>query len=208
MWQAMDALRRGDPSAGSLIEAFRVEGERWHYRDVRLVHAVQFLHHAVDTGEAARGLPFVESLLAEMPERFAPVTAYGAAAAGLDGRAAELVAVHAGTRFERLPRDLSWLYNISLCAETAAHLGDVESCRVLAALLLPWAGHLVVLGSGAVCLGDAGGFAGRALVATGDLERGGQLLGDALRRNHATGCAPAADRVRAALTRLSLDSSS
>ena len=126
----------------------------------------------------------------EMPERFAPVTAYGAAAAGLDDRVAELVAVHAGTAFERLPRDLSWLYNVSLYAEAAAHIGDVDSCRVLAAQLLPWAGHLVVLGSGAVCLGDAGGFAGRALAAAGDLERGRRLLDDAL-------AAQPRDRVRA-----------
>ena len=109
----------------------------------------------------------MESLLEEMPERFAAVTAYGAAAAGLDGRVTDLVAVHAESAFERLPRDLSWFYNVALYAEAAAHIGDVDSCRVLATLLLPWAGHLVVLGSGAVCLGDAGGFAGRALAGGG-----------------------------------------
>ncbi len=205
MWRAMEALRTADPSAEALVEACRVEGERWHYRDVRLVHAVQYLHLSVDAGEPLRGLPFVESILDEMPERFAAVTAYAAAAAGLDDRVAELVAVHADSAFERLPRDLSWLYNVSLYADAAAHIGDVESCRVLAAQLLPWAGHLVVLGSGAMCLGDAGGFAGRAIAAAGDLERGRQLLNDALDRNRATGCVPAAARVQAALARLPLD---
>ena len=207
MWRAMDALRRGDASAETLVEAFRVEGEQWRYRDVRLVHAVQLLHLSVDTGEAARGLSLVESLLDEVGERFAPVTAYGAAAAGLDDRVADLVAVHAGSAFERLPRDLSWLYNVSLYADAAAHIGDVDSCRVLADQLLPWAGHLVVLGSGAVCLGDAGGFAGRAFAVAGDLERGRGLLREALEHNRATGCRPAADRVGAALDQLSLEES-
>lgn len=207
MWRAMEALRTGDPSAGAQVETFRIEGERWHYRDVRLVHAVQHLHLAVDTGRAARGLPLIETLLAEMPERFAAAAAYGAAAAGLDHRVAELLAVHAESGFERLPRELSWLYNVSLYAEAAAHVGDVASCRVLAGQLLPWTGHVVVLGSGAVCLGDAGGFAGRALAAAGDVERGRQLLGDALQRNQTTGCVPAAERVRAALSDLPLDTS-
>ena len=205
MWRAMEALRTADPSAEAFVEAFRVEGERWHYRDVRLVHAVQYLHLSVDAGEPLRGLPLVESLLDEMPERFAAVTAYGAAAAGLDDRVAELVAVHSESAFERLPRDLSWLYNVCLYADAAAHIGDADSCRVLAAQLLPWAGHLVVLGSGAVCIGDAGGFAGRALVAVGDLEGGRQLLQNALERDRATGCVPAAARDRTALAGLAID---
>jgi hypothetical protein len=56
-----------------------------------------------------------------------------------------------------------------------------------------------------MCLGDAGGFAGRAIAVAGDVVRGRQLLDDALARNRATGCVPAAARVQAALDLLPFD---
>ena len=72
MWRAMDALRTGDPSAEAFVEAFRVEGERWQYRDVRLVYAVQYLHLAVDTGHPLGGCPSWNRSLRRCPSDSPP----------------------------------------------------------------------------------------------------------------------------------------
>jgi tetratricopeptide (TPR) repeat protein len=205
MWRAMEALRTGDPSARALVEAFQVEATRWHYRDGRLVHAVQYLHLMVAEGDPSQAFPVLQPLLEELPGRFAPVMAYAAAAAGQLDLAADLVAIHATSEFARLPADLSWLYSVALYAEAAARIDDVDSSRVLAGLLEPWTGHLVVLGSGAVCLGDVDGFAGQARAAMRDLDGARHLLAEALERNVATGCAAAAARVRSVQADLGLD---
>jgi hypothetical protein len=192
MWAAMDALRRGEPDAPELVEAFHRDAGRWGYRDVRMVHGVQRVQLALDTGTARDALPLARSLRAEFPDRFAPVLAATAAAAGELDEAAEMIEVHAPDRFGGLPSDLSWLYSVALYASAANLVGDPDSSTVLAGLLEPWADHFVVLGSGALCIGAAQGFLAAALAGAGELDRAAHVARDAVLRNERAGCIPAA----------------
>ena len=202
MWGAMEALRTGDPAAPTLIERFRVEGERWGYRDAPLVHLVQAVQLGIDRGHAAESLAATEPIILPMAARFAVVLAYAYASAGDDDAARRHLAHPASTGFDSLTRDLSLLYNLACAAEAAAVVGDRDACDRLAELLTPWAAHTIVLGSGALCLGSTAHFAGVAHAGAGRVEAGAALLRDAVSANIEQGSRPAAARSREVLVAL------
>jgi hypothetical protein len=100
-----------------------------------------------------------------------------------------------------VPDDQSRSYVLSLTAEVAAALLDAELSATLHRQLEPWAGHNVVLGSGAVCLGSASHYVGLAARGRGDLDVAVDHLRVAVRMNDTLGAAPAAALSRAELVR-------
>ena len=202
MWNAMVALFRGElEEATRLIEAFRDDGLRWHYRDVELVHAAQVLqlHHECGTPELA--LPTLHRVEAASPGRFAISLSLCLAQAGATDEASEYLAVQGRHDFETLPRDLSLAYGLAQAAEAAALIDDRDAAATLRELLAPWDGHNVVLGSGALALGAASHFIGLAARTSGDARAGERHLRDAVAMNDAMGAVAAATRSRLELAR-------
>lgn len=158
MWRAMWALLSGSlAEAREAVEAFRLEGERWHYADVGQVHAVLALHLGVETGDAG---------------------------------------------FANTAQDLSRFYTLCLAAEAAYGLGDETAAAALAPLLAPWCGHVVVLGSGALCLGAGDLYAGLAALTAGDKETGAAMIAEAAAANDRLGAPVLAARAKAVLAEL------
>src|SRR5207244_7908871 len=57
--------------------------------------------------------------------------------------------------FATIARDNQWLARIATLADTCAFLGDVPHARELYDLLLPYAGHNVLMVEGWACFGSA-----------------------------------------------------
>ncbi|MEW6474519.1 MAG: adenylate/guanylate cyclase domain-containing protein [Actinomycetota bacterium] len=202
MWRAMGALFAGDfDTAAGLIEHFRAEGDRWHYRDADLVHAVQVLQLHGGRGRADLARPVVEAVAARAPVRSAPILAWCYAQAGMSDDARRQLDVVTADELAAVPDDLSRSYVLSLCAEAAALLDDAAVAARLLPLLEPWAGHNVVLGSGAVCLGAASHFVGLAARTAGDPETAVAHLTEAMTMNDAMAARPAATLSRVELAR-------
>ena len=202
MWRAMAALFTGDLDAAErLIQRFRDDGRRWHYRDVEPVHAVQVAQLHQELGTPGAALPTLRAAAAASPDRFAPILAAWLARAGELDEAAEQLAVHGRHGFTTLPQDLSLAYGLAQAVDASALLGDPAAAAHLRTLLLPWAGHNIVLGSGAVCLGAASHFIGVAAGVGGDVDDAIAHLRDAVRMNDAMSAAPAAARSRLELAR-------
>jgi class 3 adenylate cyclase len=205
MWRAMTALFLGLPDAGQLIEEFRDQGARWHYRDVELVHAVQALQWHTERGDVAPILPLVQRLT-DTVEPFRPILAAGFARAGRIGDARRELATLRGQGFSCVPTNQSRSYILCLLAEVIAAVAaagdDVrEDARRVGGLLAPWAGQNVVLGSGAVCLGAASHHLGLLARAAGDGPAARRHLADASALNTAMGAAPLAERSRLEVAR-------
>ncbi|MET0999139.1 MAG: adenylate/guanylate cyclase domain-containing protein [Marmoricola sp.] len=168
MWRAMTALLEDDPQSASLVDAFREEGTRSHYRDVLSVHAVHALELHTKQGKPSQALPLLRHLGESDPHRWGSVLAAALVRSGERKEAQELLdrALEAG--FEE-PRDLAWTYLMALRAECAAALDDVTAAAEVTRLLEPWRGHVVVLGAGALCLGSVSHYLGLAARTTGDL---------------------------------------
>ncbi len=202
MWHAMKALFEGEVHAASaLVEAFRDDGLRWHYRDVELVYATQILQLHLERGTPELALPTLRHVEEVSPGRFAIGLSLCLGQAGLRDEAAEYLAVDARHDFATLPRDLSLAYLLAQAAEAAAVVDDRAAAATLRRLLEPWEGHNVVLGSGAIALGAASHFIGLAARTAGDLHDAERHLRDAVGMNDAMGAVPAATRSRLELAR-------
>ena len=202
MWRAMMALFAGDlDAAAALVEEFREDGRRWHYRDVELVHAVQLAELHAQRGTPAEALGALRRVAEAAPERFAPSLSACFAAAGRMEEAAGQLAVHASHGFATLPRDLSLGYSLSQSVVAAAAVGDQVAAAQLRTLLARWEGHNVVLGSGALSLGAASHYLGVAARTVGDVDDAVSKLSDAVTMNDAMGAGPATSRSRLELAR-------
>ena len=202
MWSAMVALFRGEiEEAARLIDEFRDDGLRWHYRDVELVHAAQVLQLHLECGTPELALPFLRRVEEASPGRFAVSLSLCLASAGARDEAAEHLASVARHDFGTLPRDLSLAYGLVQAAEAAAVLDDRAAAAILRTLLVPWDGHNVVLGSGALALGAASHFIGLAARTAGDTRAGERHLRDAVAMNDVMGAVAAAARSRLELAR-------
>jgi hypothetical protein len=105
---------------------------------------------------------------------------------------------YADRGFGNVSTDLSRSTTLAYLAEVGAAVGTPAQCAALARELEPWTGHVVVLGSGALCLGAADHFLGLALSAAGDAGRAAVHLSAAVGRNHALGARALTERSRAA----------
>jgi hypothetical protein len=156
---------------------------------------VQLWQLHAERGHGERALAVVEQVATTTPERFAPVLAACLARLGrLDAARDQLARM-------RIPDDQSRCYVLSLAADAAAIVGDADLSATLRSDLEPWAGHHVVLGSGAICRGSASHFAGLAARTCGDLDAAASHLQDAVRMNDTIAATPAAARSRAELAR-------
>lgn len=202
MWRAMRALLAGTfGQAAGLIEDFRVVGHRVHYSDVDLVWAIQRLRLHLDTTGLDQVLDVVRRLAEADPTRWAFAPALVLARLARVREAHVYFDHYVADGFATVVPDLSWTTTMAHLAETAALLGHAPSADRIARLLSPWAGHNLVLGSGALCLGSASHYVGIALRTTGDLDAARRYLSDAVGQNDALGAAALAARSRAELAR-------
>ncbi|GAA4287819.1 adenylate/guanylate cyclase domain-containing protein [Georgenia daeguensis] len=202
MWEAMRALLAGSyASAPGLVEAFAEQARRSHYADAPMVRTIQLLELHLMTGGAPEVTPEVAAYAEALPDR------WGFAAAVLHARAGDAAAArrtldrYATAHFGNVVQDLGRSTSLAYLAEAAAAVGTPSECARLAELLAPWAGHLVVLGSGALCLGSADHFLGLALRGAGELDRAERHLASAVELNDALGAAGRAVWSRAELGR-------
>jgi tetratricopeptide (TPR) repeat protein len=91
-------------------------------------------------------------------------------------------------RFASLPQDNDWLFNLSLLAEVAQYLGDVERARTLYELLSPYAGHAPT--GGEVSLGAASRYLGVLASTLRRFDEAEAHLERALERNTVMGARP------------------
>jgi hypothetical protein len=201
MWAAMEALLEARPDAEIVVDEFGAQGRRWGYRDAADVYAVQRLHLSAERDGVDDLLPELRGLRARSPHRWAPLAAYAYAIADRREEAAVELQACAADGFALLPHDMSRLHQTSVCALTASELGAQDVAGELVTLLRPWAGRVVVLGSGAVCLGAAGHFAGVAARTAGDLLGAAGLLRAAVEVNDSIGARAWAVRSRNELGR-------
>ncbi len=96
----------------------------------------------------------------------------------------------AANNFADLPQDNSWLIGITLLSEVCAFL--VDSCRAatLYELLLPYAGHNVIVGDAAACNGSVSRNLGLLATTLGRWEEALQHFEDALAMNRHMGAKP------------------
>jgi hypothetical protein len=203
MWRSMFALMEGDfGRADELVEKFRLEGERWGYRDTKLVHAAQLVHLAIELGTPA--LAQEASVEAEEISgyRWWPIAAMLARACGDLDLTQHYVSRMAADNWRVIPGDLSAPYLLAVIADLAVALGDATLAGEIAARLEPWSGQAIVLGSGALCLGAVDSYLGRVRVVRGENHRAVALLEGAARLNEAMGASPALDRTRRDLAAL------
>ncbi|MDL5160224.1 adenylate/guanylate cyclase domain-containing protein [Actinomycetospora termitidis] len=198
MWRAAMLLHHGDlDDAAEAVEHFRVEGERWHYGDVGQVHSVQLLtlHTALGTPELA--LPTLRHVAQAVGGRTWVHVAVGLARAGALDEASDLLRWSAADGFAVLGDDGARAFLLAECAETALLVSNAGAAATLRDLLEPWAGLVVVVGSGALCLGAVDHFRGLAARAAGD--DAAPLFRAALDLDETSGAVRAADRSRAEL---------
>lgn len=200
LWRAMRSLLHGRYGAAvGQIEEFAAVAHRSHYRDADQVHAILRMRLDLDTGQPLRSLSTLQELARAYPARWSFGPALVLARAGELDAARRYLSVYTSEGFENVPADLSWSSTMAHLAEVAAAVGDRDAAGLIAERLTPWAGHLIVLGTGALCHGSASHFLGLCLRTTGDLERAHRQLHDAVVTHEAVGAPGFAAASRAEL---------
>ena len=196
MWNSMFALFEGSfGKAEVAIEHFRKEGERWNYKDVKLVYGVQLFRLNMDRGSPELAKEVIEELAHHNAQRW--VSALCSVYSELDLRnEARSQFDFFAPDFSAVPRDLSWAHIICLFSEACAFLHDREAAAALYELLFPWADHNIVIGSGALSIGSASHFLGLLAKTMNDNIVAVGHFRDAVRMNDRMGALPAAIRSR------------
>ena len=202
MWEAMRALLAGrHPEAAELTLRFAEAGRRAHYADVGQVEAIQRFQLHIQTGDVAAAMPAVLERSESWPERWAFAPALGYALLGDRERAQAHLDVVTRDDLANVPDDLSAGCVLAYAAQAASRLGDVAAAAALGERLAPWEGHVLVLGSGALCLGYADLHLGLCRLTEGRLPEAARLLRTAAERDDALGAEGFAASARAALSR-------
>ncbi|WP_170037496.1 adenylate/guanylate cyclase domain-containing protein [Georgenia soli] len=202
MWEAMHALLAGSYAAApGLIDAFSEQAHRSHYADAGMVRTIQLLELQLMTGGAPQAVAEVEALAEEAPDRWSFAVAVVHARAGDAVAARRALDRYTRADLKNVADDLSRSTTLAYLAEAATAVGTPQECRGVAQLLQPWSGHVVVLGSGALCLGAADHFLGVALRAAGETDAAVRHLRAAVEQNDALGAAGRAAWSRAELGR-------
>jgi predicted ATPase/class 3 adenylate cyclase/DNA-binding CsgD family transcriptional regulator len=92
--------------------------------------------------------------------------------------------------FANLPRDALWVGCITYLAEVCAFLGDAARAATLYQLLLPYAGHAVLVGSAVACYGAASRYLGLLATTMARWDEAEQHFKDALAMNTRMGARP------------------
>ncbi|WP_248256775.1 adenylate/guanylate cyclase domain-containing protein [Georgenia sp. EYE_87] len=202
MWEAMRALLAGSYAvAPGLVATFAEQARRSHYADAAMVRTIQLLELHLMTGGAPEVTAEVAGYAEALPDRWGFAEAVLRTRAGDAGEARRALDHYAAAGFDNVVQDLGRSTSLAYLAEAAAAVGTAPECARLAELLTPWSGHMVVLGSGALCLGPADHFLGLALRGAGDLDRAERHLASAVEDNDALGAAGRAAWSRAELGR-------
>jgi tetratricopeptide (TPR) repeat protein len=138
---AMLALSDGRLAEGeALVEEVREIGERAQADMAIPVYLMQRYALCDLQGRLEEIEPSIADLVAQRPSRpvFRCVTAHLQARLGRLGEAGAALGELARDRFSVLPFDQEWRFGMSVLAETAALVGDVDSASVLFDLLAPW----------------------------------------------------------------------
>lgn len=169
--------------------------------NARLVHGVQHFALRHEQGRLPELARPVDRLTRDHPD--VPVWRCAQALLRLrSGRvdeAREALALLSRHGFQDIPADGSWLVAVTLLAEVAAGLGDVDAARALTGLLTPHAERVVVSSRGASCNGAVAHHLGVLAAARGEHEAAVHHLERALVVHESIGARPAGVRTRLAL---------
>jgi class 3 adenylate cyclase/tetratricopeptide (TPR) repeat protein len=196
--RAMRAIMDGRLEEGErlALEGLAI-GQRAQYWSTggaeQLMFAPQLVALRALQGRLSEVEPAVRASVAEYPEIVAWRAALAAAHSQL-GRErearAEFEKLSEGD-FAALPRDMSWLITLSNLAELCAYLGDACRAASLYELLLPYAGHNVIVGAPTVvCRGSASYDLGLLATTMGRWDDAARHFEDALRMNAKLGTRP------------------
>ncbi len=200
MWRSLQALLHGDLAAAEeAIGDLAVVGQRVHYRDVARVVAALRVALLTERGDPAGALDALQAEYRESPVRWLGTMSSVLARVGDTAGAARLLDRAAADDFAALPADLSRTYVLAMLADAAGRTARPEIAARIADLLRPWRGHMIVLGSGALCLGAADHYLALAEEAAGDATAAAVALRDAIRLNDRLGAVPAGGWSRLAL---------
>jgi class 3 adenylate cyclase/tetratricopeptide (TPR) repeat protein len=193
MWRAMRALFGGRlEEAQRLIHVFLDEGRRWGYQDVEEVFALQLLILRRDQGRIQEVRPYLEDVAQRHQQRRTwPIAlALMHAELGQLEAARTQLGLLAPGGFEAIPRNLAWSSLVALVAEVCALTGQQDEAAALYPQLVPWAGHNIVTGSGALCFGSASRYLGLLAAQAGDLDQAVAYLEEGLAQNRSMGTRP------------------
>ncbi len=202
LWRAMRAMLDGRfDDAHVMIERARDMGEAAGDPAVEPTYWVQRYWLGCEQGRRDELDALVEPC-ARFARLYKHVPAWRAALALLHARRGDPAAARreyedlAAGDFVTIPRDFVWLNAVTYLAETCAFLGDAGRATVLYALLLPYAGRLVLIDRALACRGSVERFLGLLAATTGDSETASRHLDAAVRRHDAMGARPLAERSR------------
>jgi tetratricopeptide (TPR) repeat protein len=196
--RAMRAIMDGRFEEGErlALEGLAI-GQRAHYQSAagaeQAMFGVQVFELRFLQGRLSEVEPTVRASVAEYPE----IVGWRAALASIHSQLgreqearAEFEKLSEGD-FAALPRDMGWLITLDLVAEVCAYLGDACRAAALYELLLPYAGHNIIVGAPTViCRGSASYDLGLLATTTGRWDDAGRHFEDALRMNAKIGARP------------------
>lgn len=158
VWHAAEALLAGQFTAGESLARDALElGRRVRMTDAESCFAVQSFIAAMELGRLEELQHTVEELSRREPEPMRWITglAYLYAELGRRDDAAAAFEPVATRGFATIARDNQWLTRIATLADTCAFVGDAPHAQELYDLLLPYAGHNVLMVEGWACFGSA-----------------------------------------------------
>ena len=193
----MLAVRAGDfARAERLAQACAQRGADAGDIDATGWHGAQLVAIRWYQGRLVELLPLLAELadsptLSAVDNSFLAARAVAAAMAGDRPAAASALATLCGADLAGLPHSSSWLVTMHGVVEAAHLLDDAQLAARAYALLLPHADRPMIGSLGVVCFGSAHHALGVASLATGDLGRAVEHLGNAVRQNLALAHWPA-----------------
>ena len=115
---------------------------------------------------------------------------------GHHGEAGDELQRFAGNGFADISKDANWLFSLACLAEVAAHVGDTTAAAALYELLLPYAGHNVVVGYATACCGSVARQLGVLAATLGRFDEGAGHFEEALAMNARMHARPSLVRTR------------
>jgi DNA-binding SARP family transcriptional activator/tetratricopeptide (TPR) repeat protein len=196
--RAMLAIAKGDFAEG---EALSVERFQLGVHTLPGVSTAIYRCQRHMLRDLRGGLEEVEPELAELVELYPARPVFRCVLAHVHGRLGRSHEPLAELS-TRLPFDQEWVYGMSLLAETAALVGDVEAAGALYPSLLPWA-HLNAVDVAEGCRGSVERYLGLLATTLARPEEAVAHFRRAIAENERMGFAPWAERAREDLERMS-----
>lgn len=196
-WRATVALLDGRLAD---VEACAGEAVELSGQDPNFVNAwaAQLLWLRHEQGRLAEFLPLLQATVADNPAivGFRAALAMACATLGLRDEAQHHLDEILAGRPRPIPRDWIRTATLTLCAETAACLGDAVAARQLETELRPFAGQLVLVATGTHCPGAVDRFRGMLAATRNEFERAEAYFGSALALEERARTAPNTARTR------------